>query len=162
MRSRKLARLASECACRPTASAIRCLLRAAPSIIGGGQSRAPCRKESIRLNIVLPHEQAPMNMHAVSEFQFHYFALRKMPTSCCGQSVRVSGARHADEFSKLSRCANGKWKSAYLLFANPSERDQFDALAEKARSAADLNLFQFVEKTRRAYIIQKFYRSGSC
>ncbi len=141
---------------------------------GGGPSimeaanRGACDEgvDSVGLNIVLPHEQAP-NRYVTPDlsFQFHYFALRKMHFLLRARAVAAfpGGFGTFDEtFELLTLIQTGKIKPMpVLLFGEEFWRRviDFDALAEEGViSPADLSLFQFVETADQAWaVIQKFY-----
>ncbi len=141
---------------------------------GGGPSimeaanRGACDAgaESVGLNIVLPHEQAP-NQYVTPDlsFQFHYFALRKMHFLLRARAVAAfpGGFGTFDEtFELLTLIQTGKIKPMpVLLFGKEfwTRVIDFDALAEEGViSPADLSLFQFVETADEAWeIIGKFY-----
>src|SRR2546421_609583 len=77
-------------------------------------------KESIGLNIVLPHEQLP-NPYVTPglSFQFHYFALRKMHFLLRARAVAVfpGGYGTFDEaFELLTLIQTGKVKPMPILF----------------------------------------------
>ena len=141
---------------------------------GGGPSimeaanRGACDAgaESVGLNIVLPHEQAP-NQYVTPDlsFQFHYFALRKMHFLLRARAVAAfpGGFGTFDEtFELLTLIQTGKIKPMpVLLFGKEfwTRVIDFDALAEEGViSPADLSLFQFVETAEEAWdVIRKFY-----
>ncbi len=141
---------------------------------GGGPSimeaanRGACDvgAESIGLNIVLPHEQAPNRFVTPDlSFQFHYFALRKMHFLLRARAVAVfpGGFGTFDEtFELLTLIQTGKIKPMpVLMFGKEfwTRVVDFDALAEEGViSPADLSLFQFVETATEAWeAIQRFY-----
>ncbi|MEO0440255.1 MAG: TIGR00730 family Rossman fold protein, partial [Pseudomonadota bacterium] len=123
-------------------------------------------KESIGLNIVLPHEQAPNEYVTPSlSFQFHAFALRKMHFLLRARAVAVfpGGFGTFDEFFELlTLIQTGKMEPLPIMLFG---RDfwhrviNFEALAEEGTiSRKDLDLFQFVETADEAWkIIQDFY-----
>ncbi len=122
--------------------------------------------ESIGLNIVLPHEQAP-NPYVTPylSFQFHYFALRKMHFLLRARAVAVfpGGFGTFDEFFELlTLIQTGKMKPIpILLFGKEfwTRVVDFDALAEEGTvSRADLDLFQWCETADDAWgHISEFY-----
>jgi len=123
-------------------------------------------KESVGLNIVLPHEQAPNRFVTPSlSFQFHYFALRKMHFLLRARAVCVfpGGFGTFDEmFELLTLIQTGKIKPIpIVLFGKKfwTRVVNFDALVEEGVvSARDLDLFKFVETADEAWaIIQDFY-----
>lgn len=123
-------------------------------------------KESVGLNIVLPHEQAP-NRYVTPDlsFQFHYFALRKMHFLLRARAVCVfpGGFGTFDEtFELLTLIQTGKIKPIpIVLFSEEfwTRVVNFDALVEEGViSQRDLALFHFVETAEEAWkIIQDFY-----
>ncbi|WP_374527167.1 LOG family protein [Novosphingobium sp.] len=115
--------------------------------------------ETIGLNIVLPHEQAP-NPYVTPRlaFQFHYFALRKMHFLLRAKAVAVfpGGYGTLDEFLELlTLIQTGKMKPIpILLFGKEfwSRVINFEALAEEGViNPADLNLFHWVETAEQAW-----------
>jgi uncharacterized protein (TIGR00730 family) len=123
-------------------------------------------RESVGLNIVLPHEQAPNAYVTPSlSFQFHYFALRKMHFLLRARAVAVfpGGFGTFDEtFELLTLVQTGKIKPMpILLFGERFWRRvvNFEALVEEGViSADDLNLFHFVESAEEAWTkICEFY-----
>ncbi len=125
--------------------------------------------ESVGLNIVLPHEQAPNAYVTPSlSFQFHYFALRKMHFLLRARAVAVfpGGFGTFDEmFELLTLIQTGKIKPMpVLLFGRDfwTRVINFDALvAEGVIGPDDCRLFSFVESADQAWaIVQDFYREG--
>jgi uncharacterized protein (TIGR00730 family) len=122
--------------------------------------------ESIGLNIVLPHEQAP-NQYVTPRlsFQFHYFALRKMHFLLRARAVAVfpGGFGTFDEmFELLTLIQTGKIKPIPVILFGKSFWNSvvnFNALVEEGViSAGDLNLMHFVETAEEAWaIVQQFY-----
>jgi uncharacterized protein (TIGR00730 family) len=115
--------------------------------------------QSIGLNIVLPHEQAP-NPYITPElcFQFHYFALRKMHFLM--RSIALvcfpGGFGTLDElFEILTLIQTGKCrKRPILLFGHDfwSRLINFELLIETGMiSPEDVNLFTFVETAQEAW-----------
>jgi uncharacterized protein (TIGR00730 family) len=125
--------------------------------------------ESIGLNIVLPHEQAPNHYVTPSlSFQFHYFALRKMHFLLRARAVAVfpGGFGTFDEmFELLTLIQTGKIKPMpVVLFGKEfwNRVVNFDALVEEGVvSAKDLGLFHYVETAEEAWeIVQDWYAAG--
>jgi len=123
--------------------------------------------ETIGLNIVLPHEQAP-NEYVTPHlsFQFHYFALRKMHFLLRARAVAVfpGGFGTLDEFMELlTLVQTGKMKPIpILLFGRDywSRVVNFEALADEGViNHADLELFRWVETADEAWDhIKAFYK----
>ena len=122
--------------------------------------------ETIGLNILLPHEQAP-NSYVTPHlsFQFHYFALRKMHFLLRARAVAVfpGGFGTLDEFFELlTLIQTGKMKPIpILLFGGEfwNRIINFDALVEEGVvNAADLALFTPVETAAEGWaVVQAFY-----
>ncbi len=122
--------------------------------------------ETIGLNIVLPHEQAP-NSYVTPHlaFQFHYFALRKMHFLLRARAVAVfpGGFGTLDEFMELlTLIQTGKMKPLpVLLFGKDywSRVINFAAMAEEGViNEADLGLFHWVETAEEGWAkIVEFY-----
>jgi len=138
-----------------------------PSIMeAGNRGASDAGSESIGLNIVLPHEQAP-NPYVTPylSFQFHYFALRKMHFLLRARSVAVfpGGFGTLDEFFELiTLIQTGKMKPIpIILFGKDfwTRVIDFAALAEEGTiSRADLDLFQWCETAEEAWAcIADFY-----
>jgi uncharacterized protein (TIGR00730 family) len=126
--------------------------------------------ESIGLNIVLPHEQAP-NLYVTPSlsFQFHYFALRKMHFLLRARAVAVfpGGFGTFDEtFELLTLIQTGKIKAMPILMFGKAFWNRvvnFEALVEEGVvSPADLNIFRFVETAEEAWNhVQAWYNGGA-
>jgi uncharacterized protein (TIGR00730 family) len=138
-----------------------------PSIMeAANRGAADVGAESIGLNIVLPHEQAP-NQYVTPglSFQFHYFALRKMHFLLRARAVAVfpGGFGTFDEtFELLTLIQTGKIKPMpVIMFGGEFWRRvvDFDALAaEGVISAKDIELMTFVESADEAWkVVQDFY-----
>jgi uncharacterized protein (TIGR00730 family) len=122
--------------------------------------------DSIGLNIVLPHEQAP-NVYVTPSlsFQFHYFALRKMHFLLRARAVAVfpGGFGTFDEtFELLTLVQTGKMRMLpILLFGKEfwTRVVNFDALVEEGViSPNDVELIHFVETAAEAWaIVEEFY-----
>ena len=138
-----------------------------PSIMEAtNRGAADAGKESIGLNIVLPHEQAPNEYVTPSlSFQFHYFALRKMHFLLRARAVAVfpGGFGTFDEFFELlTLVQTGKMEPLPILLFGKDFWNRvinFETLAEEGTiSAKDIELFQFVETADEAWqIIQDYY-----
>ena len=123
--------------------------------------------ESVGLNIVLPHEQAP-NPYVTPglSMQFHYFALRKMHFLLHARAVAVfpGGFGTFDEaFELLTLIQTGKISPIPVLFFGKkfwTRVVDFDALCEEGViSPRDLKLFHFVETAEEGWeIVQEFWR----
>ncbi|WP_260482656.1 LOG family protein [Sphingomicrobium flavum] len=117
-------------------------------------------KESIGLNIVLPHEQLP-NAYITPDlsFQFHYFALRKMHFLMRARAVAVfpGGFGTFDEmFELLTLIQTGKVRRIpVLLFGKEEFWDKvvdLEALAlEGTISKEDLDLITWCETAEEAW-----------
>jgi uncharacterized protein (TIGR00730 family) len=166
--ARKLARIASECAI------VEDDMRQFVICSGGGPSimeaanrgAAEAGADSIGLNIVLPHEQAP-NPYVTPDlsFQFHYFALRKMHFLLRARAVAVfpGGFGTFDEFFELlTLIQTGKMKPLpILLFGGEfwTKVVNFQALVDEGViGPEDIGLFTLVETADEAWAeIVKFY-----
>src|SRR3954464_8411041 len=116
-------------------------------------------RESIALNIVLPHEQLP-NRYVTPElsFQFHYFALRKMHFLLRARAVAVfpGGFGTFDEmFELLTLIQTGKVKPMPIVLFGREFWERvvnWEALAEEGViNIDDLQLFKFVESAEEAW-----------
>jgi len=122
--------------------------------------------ETVGLNIVLPHEQAPNPYVTPSlSFQFHYFALRKMHFLLRARAVAVfpGGFGTFDEtFELLTLIQTGKIKPMPVLMFGRAFWERvvdFEALAEEGVIAhQDIELITFVETAEEAWAaVQAFY-----
>lgn len=122
--------------------------------------------ESIGLNIVLPHEQAPNPYVTPSlSMQFHYFALRKMHFLLHARALAAfpGGFGTFDElFELLTLIQTGKIEPIpVLLFGREFWQRvvNFDALVEEGVvSERDLSIFTFVETAEEAWdVVRRFY-----
>jgi uncharacterized protein (TIGR00730 family) len=134
---------------------------------GGGPSfmeaanRGACDegKESIGLNIVLPHEQLPNHFVTPDlSFQFHYFALRKMHFLLRARAVAVfpGGFGTFDEmFELLTLIQTGKVRPLPILLFGREFWERvvdFPGLAEEGViSPHDLDLFTWCETAEEAW-----------
>ena len=166
--ARKLAHIASTCAIVEQG------MRQFVVCSGGGPSimeaanrgAVEAGAETIGLNIVLPHEQAP-NTYVTPRlaFQFHYFALRKMHFLLRAKAVAVfpGGFGTFDEFFELlTLIQTGKMKPIPILLFGKDFWDRiidFEALADEGViNHDDLKLFTRVETAAEAWAeIVKFY-----
>lgn len=167
--ARKLAKLASNCGITDGDGQRHFVVCSGggPSIMeAANRGAADAGKESIGLNIVLPHEQAP-NEYVTPHlsFQFHYFALRKMHFLMRARAVAVfpGGFGTFDEFFELlTLIQTGKMEPLPILLFGKNFWDRvinFEELAlEGTISPEDLKLFQRVETADEAWsTIQRFY-----
>ena len=136
-----------------------------PSIMeAANRGAADVGKESVGLNIVLPHEQAPNEYVTPSlSFQFHYFALRKMHFLMRARALAVfpGGFGTFDEmFELLTLIQTGKMKPIPIVLFGKDFWNRvvnFDELAnEGVINRDDLKLFKFVETAEDAwaYIVE--------
>jgi uncharacterized protein (TIGR00730 family) len=166
--ARKLARLASECGIEDeTGRHFVVCSGGGPSIMEAA-NRGACDvgKDSIGLNIVLPHEQAP-NEYVTPDlsFQFHYFALRKMHFLIRARAVAVfpGGFGTFDEFFELlTLIQTGKIEPMpIMLFGRDfwNRVINFEELVlEGTIGSKDIELFQMVDTAEEAWTaIRSFY-----
>jgi uncharacterized protein (TIGR00730 family) len=123
-------------------------------------------RDTIGLNIVLPHEQLP-NRYVTPElsFQFHYFALRKMHFLLRARAVAVfpGGYGTFDEmFELLTLIQTGKVRPLPLLLFGEEfwkAAVNFQLLADEGViSPADLDLIHWCEDAREAWdFVQHYY-----
>ncbi len=124
----------------------------------GNRGAADAGGQSIGLNIVLPHEQAP-NPYVTPDlcFNFHYFAIRKMHFLMRAKAICVfpGGFGTLDEmFEALTLIQTRRMKPVpFLLFGQAfwEKIINWKALVEAGViSASDLQLFTFVETAEQA------------
>jgi uncharacterized protein (TIGR00730 family) len=125
---------------------------------------------SIGMNIVLPHEQLP-NPYITPElnFQFHYFAIRKMHLIMRAKSLVAfpGGFGTLDElFETLTLIQTGKVRHIpVLLFGREfwERAIHFQALVDEGTIAPeDLGLFNYVDTAEEAWdIILRFENHGA-
>ncbi|HEX8840606.1 MAG TPA: LOG family protein, partial [Sphingomicrobium sp.] len=148
--ARDLARLASRCECDAEGKKHFVVCSGGgPSIMEAANRGATEEgRESIGLNIVLPHEQMP-NRYVTPElsFQFHYFALRKMHFLLRARAVAVfpGGFGTFDEmFELLTLIQTGKVRPLPILLYGREFWNRvvnFEALVEEGViSERDLDL----------------------
>ena len=159
--ARELARLASDCGCDAEGKKHFVVCSGGgPSIMeAANRGATDVGKESIGLNIVLPHEQMP-NRYVTPDlsFQFHYFALRKMHFLLRARAVAVfpGGFGTFDEaFELLTLIQTGKVKPMPILFFGREFWERvidFEALADEGViSPDDLKLFTYCETADDAW-----------
>jgi uncharacterized protein (TIGR00730 family) len=116
---------------------------------------------SIGMNITLPHEQAP-NEYITPDlnFQFHYFAIRKMHLLMRAKSLVAfpGGFGTLDElFETLTLIQTGKVQPIPVLLFGRAFWERiinFEALVDEGTiSAEDLDLFVYVETAEEAWKI---------
>lgn len=138
-----------------------------PSIMEAANRGAhDCGRDSIGLNIVLPHEQLP-NAYVTPDlsFRFHYFALRKMHFLLRARAVAVfpGGFGTFDEmFELLTLIQTGKVRPLPVLLFGRDYWNRvlnFEALAEEGVIAPqDLDLFRWCEEADEAWDhVNSFY-----
>ena len=159
--ARALARLASRVECDPEGKRhfVVCSGGGPAIMEAANRGAADEGKDSIGLNIVLPHEQLP-NRYVTPDlsFQFHYFALRKMHFLLRARAVAVfpGGFGTFDEsFELLTLVQTGKISPLPILFFGRDYWERvinFHALVEEGTiSPDDLALFTFVETAEEAW-----------
>ncbi len=142
-----------------------------PSIMeAANRGASEAGSESIGLNIILPHEQAPNSyVTPYLSLNFHYFALRKMHFLLRARAVAVfpGGFGTFDEFFELlTLVQTGKMKPLpILLFGKDfwTRVVDFEAIAEEGTiSKKDLDLFRWCETAEDAWShIAEFYELDS-
>ena len=138
-----------------------------PSIMeAANRGAADVGAESVGLNIVLPHEQAPNPYVTPSlSLQFHYFALRKMHFLLRARALAAfpGGFGTFDElFELLTLIQTGKIKPMPVLLFGREFWERvvsFDALVEEGViSDRDLGIFTYVETAEEAWeVVRRFY-----
>jgi uncharacterized protein (TIGR00730 family) len=138
-----------------------------PSIMeAANRGAADVGAESVALNIVLPHEQAP-NPYVTPRLsmQFHYFALRKMHFLLHARALAAfpGGFGTFDELFELLTLIQTKKIEPIpvLLFGRDfwNRVVNFEALVEEGVIAErDLSIFTFVETAEEAWrVVRRFY-----
>lgn len=126
--------------------------------------------QSIGLNIVLPHEQAP-NKYVTPDlsFNFHYFAIRKMHFLMRARAVCVfpGGFGTLDEmFEALTLIQTNRMSPIpFILFGRAfwEEIINWERLAEAGTiSAEDLDLVSFVETAEEAVAVIDGWDYSKC
>ena len=166
--ARDLAKLASQCACDEEGKKHFVVCSGGgPSIMEAANRGAQeVGRESIGLNIVLPHEQMP-NRYVTPDlsFQFHYFALRKMHFLLRARAVAVfpGGYGTFDEmFELLTLIQTGKVRPLPILLFGKDYWNRvvnFEAMVEEGVIAPhDLDIFHWCEDATQAWdFVQRFY-----
>ena len=167
--ARKLAALASDCGITTDEGERHFVVCSGggPSIMEAANRGADdVGKDSIGLNIVLPHEQAPNPYVTPSlSFQFHYFALRKMHFLMRARALAVfpGGFGTFDEFFEtITLIQTGKMEAIPILLFGKDFWNRVinfeELMLERTMSPQDLELFQIVETADEAWtIIRRFY-----
>ncbi len=166
--ARELARLASSCGCDEDGkhNFVVCS-GGGPSIMEAANRGAwESGRESIGLNIVLPHEQLP-NRYVTPDlsFQFHYFALRKMHFLLRARAVAVfpGGYGTFDEmFELLTLVQTGKVRPLPILLFGRDYWNRvvnFQAMVDEGVIAPhDLDLIHWSEEADEAWeFVTNFY-----
>jgi uncharacterized protein (TIGR00730 family) len=142
-----------------------------PSIMeAANRGAADVGAESIGLNIVLPHEQAP-NPYVTPRLslQFHYFALRKMHFLLHARALAAfpGGFGTFDElFELLTLIQTGKIEPIPVLLYGRQFWERvvnFDALVDEGVvSEKDLSIFTYCETAEEGWAhVQDFYKGRS-
>jgi hypothetical protein len=166
--ARELARIASRCNCDEEGKHHFVVCSGGgPSIMeASNRGAAEEGRESIGLNIVLPHEQLP-NRYVTPDlsFQFHYFALRKMHFLLRARAVAVfpGGYGTFDEmFELLTLVQTGKVRPLPILLFGRDYWNRvinFQAMVEEGVIAPhDLDLIHWSEEADEAWdFVTRFY-----
>ncbi|HVI05477.1 MAG TPA: TIGR00730 family Rossman fold protein, partial [Sphingomicrobium sp.] len=166
--ARELARLASGCACDEEGKKRFVVCSGGgPSIMEAANRGAYEEgRQSIGLNIVLPHEQMP-NRYVTPDlsFQFHYFALRKMHFLLRARAVAVfpGGYGTFDEmFELLTLIQTGKVRPLPILLFGRDYWNRvinFEAMVEEGVIAPhDLDLIRWSENAQEAWdYVTRYY-----
>jgi uncharacterized protein (TIGR00730 family) len=126
--------------------------------------------QSIGMNIVLPHEQAP-NRYVTPDlcFNFHYFAIRKMHFLMRARAICVfpGGFGTLDElFESLTLIQTGRMRPVPLLLFGRAFWEQvvnWQALSDAGTiSPEDLALFRFVETAEEAIALIDGWKPAPC
>ena len=157
--ARRLARLVTERSLQSYGHEDVVITGGGPGIMEAGNRGAEeAGGDSIGLNIVLPHEQAP-NAYVTPDlsFNFHYFAIRKMHFLMRAKAICIfpGGFGTLDEmFESLTLIQTKRMKRVpFLLFGRDWWERVLDwnFLAEEGViNPEDLSLFQFVETAEEA------------
>ena len=139
-----------------------------PSIMeAANRGAADVGAESVGLNIVLPHEQAPNSyVTPALSMQFHYFALRKMHFLLHARALAAfpGGFGTFDElFELLTLIQTGKIDPIPVLLYGKdfwTRVVNFEALCEEGViSPRDLDIFTMVETAEEGWkVVKDFYR----
>lgn len=142
-----------------------------PSIMeAANRGASDAGAESIGLNIILPHEQAPNSyVTPYLSLNFHYFALRKMHFLLRARAVAVfpGGFGTFDEFFELlTLIQTGKMKPIPIVLFGKDFWNRvvnFEAIAEEGTiSKKDLDLIHWSETAEDAWAyISSFYKLES-
>ena len=167
----ELARLASRCSCDEEGKKHFVVCSGGgPSIMEAANRGAVEEgRESIGLNIVLPHEQMP-NRYVTPDlsFQFHYFALRKMHFLLRARAVAVfpGGYGTFDEmFELLTLIQTGKVRPLPILLFGRDYWNRvvdFNAMVEEGVIAPhDLDLLHWSEDAAEAWdFVTRYYEDN--
>lgn len=167
--ARKLAGIASSCAVVEDGKRQFVICSGGgPSIMeAANRGAADAGAESIGLNIVLPHEQAP-NTYVTPDlcFNFHYFAIRKMHFLMRAKAICVfpGGFGTMDELFEAMTLiqTNRMERLPLILFGKEfwTKAINIEFLAEQGTiSPADIELLNFVETADEAWdLIKDFYK----
>ena len=166
--ARKLAQLASTCGCDEEGKKHFVVCSGGgPSIMeAANRGASDVGRESVALNIVLPHEQMPNRFVTPDlSFQFHYFALRKMHFLLRARAVAVfpGGYGTFDEmFELLTLVQTGKVRPLPILLFGKDYWNRvvnFEAMVEEGVVAPhDLDLIRWCEDAEEAWdFVQNYY-----
>ncbi|MDR2213944.1 MAG: TIGR00730 family Rossman fold protein [Pseudomonadales bacterium] len=160
--ARKLARLVTDRSRCEGCPQLTIITGGGPGIMeAANRGAAEAGGESIGLNIVLPHEQAP-NTYITPRFcfQFHYFAIRKMHFLLRARALVCfpGGFGTLDElFETLTLVQTGKIEPIPILMFGKEFWEKsvdFNYMVEQGViSASDLDLFRYVETAEQAWEI---------
>jgi uncharacterized protein (TIGR00730 family) len=167
--ARELAKLASTCGCDEEGKRHFVVCSGGgPSIMeAANRGASEVGRDSIGLNIVLPHEQLP-NRYVTPglSFQFHYFALRKMHFLLRARAVAVfpGGFGTFDEmFELLTLIQTGKVRPLPILLYGKDYWNRvvnFEAMVEEGVVAPhDLDLIHWTESAQEGWdFVNNFYK----
>lgn len=160
--ARRLARLVTERSMESYGQELVIATGGGPGVMEAGNRGAhEAGGQSIGLNIVLPHEQAP-NPYVTPDlsFNFHYFAIRKMHFLMRAQAICVfpGGFGTLDEmFEALTLIQTRRMRPRpFILFGRAfwDKVINWQALADAGTiNPEDLDLFTYVETAEEAFAV---------